>query len=379
MVVPHDTDVVALPFAFDAVLVSPGPGDPTKAITTINNVRKIAKRGIPMLGICLGNQIMSLTFGGDTYKLKFGHRSQNQPRPNSATSWYAPRNPSGSLARVARLARCAHPSSLNPKSRVRASSSTGPCAASTPGAGRAASSGGVDGATPVTSPILLVHLLRDPRPEPVAHALLHLVHGHLLHVQRLRNVLRRPPRQRGLQNLHALGVRRLTDHPQREPEVVVHPLALKRLLPLGRRRALQQWVAHPGEYGRRVGSLTPGPVRNRIPDAPEQIVPESPLAAVILKPPQPLNQAGEHLLNHILSVRVLQPPRPAEPQQHLAVRLIQLPPRGHVPVHPDAVQCAISIRLSLAATIASATPRIWPCTNIFRSIGSTRILCRKSE
>ena len=46
---------------------------------TINNVKKIIAKKIPTFGICLGNQILALALGGTTYKLKFGHRSQNQP------------------------------------------------------------------------------------------------------------------------------------------------------------------------------------------------------------------------------------------------------------------------------------------------------------
>lgn len=64
---------------FDAVLVSPGPGDPKQATKTIENVRQFLKEGIPTFGICLGSQILALAAGGETYKLKFGHRSQNQP------------------------------------------------------------------------------------------------------------------------------------------------------------------------------------------------------------------------------------------------------------------------------------------------------------
>lgn len=79
VVVPFDTDVTKLDFKFDAVLISNGPGDPTKVKETILNVKKIIAKKIPTLGICLGNQILALALGGSTYKLKFGHRSQNQP------------------------------------------------------------------------------------------------------------------------------------------------------------------------------------------------------------------------------------------------------------------------------------------------------------
>jgi carbamoyl-phosphate synthase small subunit len=86
VVVPFDTDVIRLPFHIDAVLISNGPGDPTKVIKTISNVKKILAKGIPTLGICLGNQILTLACGGSTYKLKFGHRSQNQPAVLSGTN-----------------------------------------------------------------------------------------------------------------------------------------------------------------------------------------------------------------------------------------------------------------------------------------------------
>ena len=64
---------------FDGVLISNGPGDPKQAKETIENVRQLLAVGIPTFGICLGSQILSLAAGGETYKLKFGHRSQNQP------------------------------------------------------------------------------------------------------------------------------------------------------------------------------------------------------------------------------------------------------------------------------------------------------------
>lgn len=63
----------------DAVIISNGPGDPTKAKEAIENVKKLLKSNIPILGICLGNQILALAAGGSTSKLKYGHRSQNQP------------------------------------------------------------------------------------------------------------------------------------------------------------------------------------------------------------------------------------------------------------------------------------------------------------
>ena len=84
-VVPWDTYVTKLRFPFSAVVVSNGPGDPKKVRTTIHNVKKIIAKKIPVLGICLGNQILALASGGTTYKLKFGHRSQNQPAVEKST------------------------------------------------------------------------------------------------------------------------------------------------------------------------------------------------------------------------------------------------------------------------------------------------------
>jgi carbamoyl-phosphate synthase small subunit len=68
-----------LPKSIDGIVISNGPGDPQMADATISTVRDAMKKKIPILGICLGNQILALAAGGSTYKLKFGHRSQNQP------------------------------------------------------------------------------------------------------------------------------------------------------------------------------------------------------------------------------------------------------------------------------------------------------------
>ncbi len=79
VVVPWNTNVTRLNFKFSAVVISNGPGDPQKVKITIRNIKKIIEKKIPTLGICLGNQLLALALGGMTYKLKFGHRSQNQP------------------------------------------------------------------------------------------------------------------------------------------------------------------------------------------------------------------------------------------------------------------------------------------------------------
>lgn len=62
----------------NGVVVSNGPGDPKKCETAISTIRELVET-LPVMGICLGNQILALAMGGDTYKMKFGHRAQNQP------------------------------------------------------------------------------------------------------------------------------------------------------------------------------------------------------------------------------------------------------------------------------------------------------------
>lgn len=81
IVVPWDFDPLKNPPAggFDGVLISNGPGDPAMAKHTIKTASKLLKNNIPTFGICLGSQILALAAGGKTYKLKFGHRGQNQP------------------------------------------------------------------------------------------------------------------------------------------------------------------------------------------------------------------------------------------------------------------------------------------------------------
>ena len=81
--VPYDYDFHQLDF--DALFISNGPGDPKMCQTTINNIKKALEKNIPTFGICLGNQLLALAAGADTYKLKYGHRSQNQPCINLET------------------------------------------------------------------------------------------------------------------------------------------------------------------------------------------------------------------------------------------------------------------------------------------------------
>ncbi len=84
--IKRDLTVVRVPcnydflkFHFDGLLVSNGPGDPKMCQQAIYNIGRAMKHSIPTFGICLGNQLMALAAGGNTYKLKYGHRSQNQP------------------------------------------------------------------------------------------------------------------------------------------------------------------------------------------------------------------------------------------------------------------------------------------------------------
>ena len=63
----------------DGVVLSNGPGDPKMCRETIAVIQKAMRRHMRIFGICLGHQLLCLAAGGDTYKLKFGHRSQNQP------------------------------------------------------------------------------------------------------------------------------------------------------------------------------------------------------------------------------------------------------------------------------------------------------------
>jgi len=78
--VPYDTSASEiLEYNPKGILVSNGPGNPKICAKTIETVRSLIDEGIPMLGICLGVQIIALSLGGDTYKLKYGHRGQNKP------------------------------------------------------------------------------------------------------------------------------------------------------------------------------------------------------------------------------------------------------------------------------------------------------------
>jgi carbamoyl-phosphate synthase small subunit len=63
----------------DGVFLSNGPGDPAALGYAVENARELVKADVPVFGICLGHQILSLAMGAQTYKLKFGHRGANHP------------------------------------------------------------------------------------------------------------------------------------------------------------------------------------------------------------------------------------------------------------------------------------------------------------
>lgn len=78
-VVPCDTDAeTILAQNPDGIFLSNGPGDPSGIPGVIDTIRQLLGRK-PIFGICLGNQLLGLAYGGKTYKLKFGHRGINQP------------------------------------------------------------------------------------------------------------------------------------------------------------------------------------------------------------------------------------------------------------------------------------------------------------
>lgn len=82
----RDTTIIRVPWnynylneEYDGVFISNGPGDPKQCTETIKNLKTALEYDKPVFGICLGNQLMALAAGADTYKLKYGHRSHNQP------------------------------------------------------------------------------------------------------------------------------------------------------------------------------------------------------------------------------------------------------------------------------------------------------------
>lgn len=63
----------------DGVMLSNGPGDPAENTGIIREIQKLCQAQMPIFGICLGHQLLALSQGGKTFKLKYGHRGANQP------------------------------------------------------------------------------------------------------------------------------------------------------------------------------------------------------------------------------------------------------------------------------------------------------------
>jgi carbamoyl-phosphate synthase small subunit len=77
--VPWDYDLASHQGHIDGVFISNGPGDPKMCDKTIAQIKHAIEKNIPTFGICLGNQLLALAIGGDTFKLPYGHRGMNQP------------------------------------------------------------------------------------------------------------------------------------------------------------------------------------------------------------------------------------------------------------------------------------------------------------
>jgi carbamoyl-phosphate synthase small subunit len=82
----RDVTVVRVPWdynfldeQYDGLFISNGPGDPKMCEATIKHLKVAIQQDKPIMGICLGNQLLALASGANTYKLKYGHRSHNQP------------------------------------------------------------------------------------------------------------------------------------------------------------------------------------------------------------------------------------------------------------------------------------------------------------
>lgn len=82
----YDTTVIRVPYDYDylsddydGLFITNGPGDPAMCGQTIEHLRRAIERDKPIFGICLGSQLLGLASGASTFKLKYGHRSHNQP------------------------------------------------------------------------------------------------------------------------------------------------------------------------------------------------------------------------------------------------------------------------------------------------------------
>ena len=82
----YDVNIIRVPWDYDfnrldydGLFISNGPGDPEHCEITIDHIRKAMQKNKPIFGICMGNQLLAKAGGASTYKLKYGHRSHNQP------------------------------------------------------------------------------------------------------------------------------------------------------------------------------------------------------------------------------------------------------------------------------------------------------------
>lgn len=83
----RDVEIIRVPWnydfnslSFDGLFISNGPGDPDTCDAAVQNIRKaMQNEQLPIFGICMGNQLLSKAAGATIYKLKYGHRSHNQP------------------------------------------------------------------------------------------------------------------------------------------------------------------------------------------------------------------------------------------------------------------------------------------------------------
>ena len=89
----YDTQIIRVPWDYDyskedydGLFISNGPGDPEMCVPTIKHLQTSIQEAQPVFGICLGHQLISLASGAQTYKLKFGHRSHNQPVLQAGTN-----------------------------------------------------------------------------------------------------------------------------------------------------------------------------------------------------------------------------------------------------------------------------------------------------
>ena len=81
----YDVEIKRVPWdydfsgdSYDGLFLSNGPGDPAMYTATVEHIRKALQQDRPIMGICLGNQLLALAAGAKTYKLKYGHRGHNQ-------------------------------------------------------------------------------------------------------------------------------------------------------------------------------------------------------------------------------------------------------------------------------------------------------------